>query len=138
MRRDDQYQNEKESPKGKISSGLVLVVFGIVWTTMVSSVPRDPFFQTFLTVFTCVGVLIVIAGLANVFSGIKERNNEQEETVREIQADIERQKREEQTRAALARVEKPREKKFAYCPYCGTMQDEDYKICESCGAGRKR
>lgn len=150
MRRDNWNQNEKETPKDKITGGLVAAAFGLIWTIGVSSAISSAQDHSGIGwIMPAFGILFIIVALASVFSGIKERNNEQEETVREIQADIERQKREEErARAAAetaaaqtlaaARAEKAAVKKMVYCPYCGTAQDDDYKICESCGAGRRK
>ena len=150
MRRDSRNENEKASPKEKVFGGIVAAVFGLIWTIGANRLTADsPFGNTPNLMFTGFGILFIIVALANVVSGINELKNDQDETAREIQADIERQKREEErARAAAeaaaaqalaaARAEKAAVKKMVYCPYCGTAQDDDYKICESCGAGRRK
>ena len=132
-------ENEKSKPQAKIFAGIISFFFGLLWTVGGNSMAAgSPFGHEPHLMITGFGSLFMIASLGIIFSGIKELKEEKQETVREIQENVENRKLEEQTRAALARVEKSQEKKFAYCPYCGTAQDEDYKICESCGAGRKR
>ena len=141
---DRRNQDRKVTPKDKIIGGIIMAAFGLLWMISGNSMLADsPFGHGPDVMINGFGILFIIVGLVNVFFGINELKAEQQQEAREIQKSIEHRKREEQAQAAAqalaaANAEKLREKKYVYCPYCGTAQDEGYKVCESCGAGRKR
>ena len=90
--------------------------------------------------------MIIIGALITIAVGAFRMRNEGEEDYesRPVEDFSERLEHEEKPAPAPApipvvvKVEKPAEKKFVFCPYCGTAQKEDYTTCESCGAGRKK
>ncbi len=137
---DRRNQDRKATPKDKIIGGIIMTAFGLFWMISGNSMMADsPFGNGPSLMINGFGILFIIVALANVFSGINELKKEQQEALREFEERAERQKQGKPAPApAAVNAEKSREKKIVYCPYCGTAQKEDYMVCESCGAGRKK
>ena len=137
---DNRNQDKKATPKDNIIGGIIMAAFGLFWIIGANSMMAGSSFGNGSNLMiNGFGGLFIIAALANIFSGINELKKEQQEALREFEERAERQKQGKPAPApAAVKVEKPREKKIIYCPYCGTAQKEDYMVCESCGAGRKK
>lgn len=135
-------RDRKATPKNKIISGFAVLAIGIFMAVNASSssfryssfYPRTSSGNTLIVVIFLVALVSVAV---KVFRMEEQGRDDGLGPVKNVQ---ERPKHEEKPAPATAAVnaEKPREKKIVYCPYCGTAQKEDYMVCESCGAGRKK
>ena len=139
--------------KNKMLTGTIIGVFAALITGIVipvkSSADRWYSYSSFSSpndAGNALIIVIVLGALALIgagAAGIMHQGGDNEDYGSEPVEDFtERLKHEERPVHASApvvvKVEKPREKKMVFCPYCGTAQDEDYKTCESCGAGRRK
>ena len=135
-------QDRKATPKNKIISGFAVLAIGIFMAANASSssfryssfYPRTSSGNTLIVVIFLVALVSVAV---KVFRMEEQGRDDGLGPVKNVQ---ERPKHKEKPAPAPAAVnaEKSREKKIVYCPYCGTAQKEDYMVCESCGAGRKK
>ena len=135
-------QDRKATPKNKIISGFAVLAIGIFMAANASSssfryssfYPRTSSGNTLIVVIFLVALVSVAV---KVFRVEEQGRDDGLGPVKNVQ---ERPKHEEKPAPAPAAINagKPREKKIVYCPYCGTAQKEDYMVCESCGAGRKK
>ncbi len=133
---------KKTTPLGTIIGGFVALVIGIIITAKKSSYTYYLWSDSGRTL----GIVIIIGALITIAVGAFRMRNEGEEDdgFGPVEDFSERLEHEEKPAPAPAptpivvKVEKPAEKKFVFCPYCGTAQKEDYTTCESCGAGRKK
>ena len=138
---------KKTTPLGTIISGFAVLIIGIIITARTSSYtyyPYSPFSRS--DSGRTLGIVIIIGALITIAVGAFRMSNQDEENdgLGPVEDFSERFAHEEKPAPAPAptpvvvKVEKPAEKKFVFCPYCGTAQKEDYTTCESCGAGRKK
>ena len=138
---------KKSTPLGTIISGFAVLIIGIIITARTSSYtyyPYSPFSRS--DSGRTLGIVIIIGALITIAVGAFRMPNHGEENdgLGPVEDFSERLEHEEKPAPAPApipvvvKVEKPAEKKFVFCPYCGTAQKEDYTTCESCGAGRKK
>ncbi len=136
--------------------GLAMIIFGIIWLCVTggetSSTPAWTPYSRPTGVLVAVGVLFIAGGV--IVSGrelLKTRESEEQQQgtytyesfdydkVKERTVKETRDEKEELVNRVIAAVREQnvsREKTIVYCPYCGTAQDGDYRICGSCGAGR--
>ena len=137
---------EKKTPGETIIGGIVLLIIGIVLTARsnnyvsysYSSFSKGDSWSGF-------GVVLILVALGIIGVGVYRLKDHSEdydpEPVEDFSERLAQEKKPTPAPApipAVAKVEKPIEKKIVYCPYCGTAQKEDYMSCESCGAGRKK
>ena len=131
-----------------IIGGFAALIVGIVipvktsadrWYSYSSFSSQNDAGSALIVVLVLVALAAIGAGVVRVAGQSKDYEDCGAEPVEDF---TERLAHEEKPAPAPApvvvRVEKPREKKMVFCPYCGTAQDEDYKTCESCGAGRRK
>lgn len=108
------------NPKDEKTARLVAAGFGVLWTIMAFSITADSPWPVARIAFPGFGLLFIIGALT--MHGSKGRESDSEEST---------------SMDSPGEADRKEQKKYVYCPYCGTAQEEDYKICESCGAGRK-
>ena len=118
----------KENPKGNMVVGIIFACFGIFWAIIAFSIMGGNSMVPGVVriLFPGFGILFAILSLMGVI-GNKNQSGDEESTAGKTETTL------QQEHPAA-----PREKKTVFCPYCGTAQKEDYRICDSCGAGRKR
>lgn len=122
---------------------LIVAGFGVLWTILAFSITADPPRPIAKIIFPGFGILFVIAALT-VHTPENKNSDSGESPYRKSPVEQFEAKKTDSPGEAnrkeppvQAPAPQPRQKKLVFCPYCGTAQDEDYKICESCGAGRK-
>ena len=128
---------KKTSPLTTIIGGVVALIIGIF---IIENARRSHFFYySGYESGSTLGIVIILAALVTIaVGGYRMRNEGEDDGLGTVEDFSERLKQEEKPAPVVVKVEKPREKKIVYCPYCGTAQKEDYMVCESCGAGRKK
>ena len=137
---------KKTSPLGTIIVGLVVLITGIFTTANASSsfFSSSSFYPSVNAGNTLIAVIFLAALVffaAKVFRMEEQGDNDGLGPVEDFSERLEQEEKPAPAPApapVAANAEKPREKKIVYCPYCGTAQKEDYMVCESCGAGRKK
>ena len=97
-----------------------------IFSTAFSIMGGDPMVPGVVRIlFPGFGILFAILSLMGVI-GNKNQSGDEESTAGKTETTL------QQERPAASR-----EKKTVFCPYCGTALEEDYKVCDSCGASRK-
>ena len=137
---------KKQSPVDNILGGVAALIVGIIIVSLKDKSSSFYFGPDKSGITDVVGVLFIFVAVALIGVGVVRMMHKDEEYYdyepTPVEDFTERLKEEEKPVPAPApvvvRVEKPKEKKMVFCPYCGTAQDEDYKTCESCGAGRRK
>lgn len=132
------------NPKNEKIGRLIVAGFGVLWTTAAFSITADSPWPVARIVLPAFGILFTIGALLGHSSESSNPGDEEENTTmespveqfnpKEMDAPGQTGRKEPPVQAPAPQ---PRQKKYVFCPYCGTAQAEDYKICESCGAGRK-
>ena len=135
-------QDRKATPKNKIISGFAVLAIGIFMAANASSSSfrYSSFFPRTSSGNTLIVVIFLVALVSVAVKVFRMEEQGRDDGLGPVKNVQERPKHEEKPAPVPAAVnaEKPLEKKIVYCPYCGTAQKEDYKVCESCGAGRKK
>ena len=116
----------KENPKGIMGVRIIVGGFGLLWTIFASIIIAGSHWTIVDLLFPGFGILFIIVAFT-LQPGKDSSSGDEESTAGKTETTL------QQERPAA-----PREKKTVFCPYCGTAQKEDYRICDSCGAGRKR
>ncbi len=118
----------KQDPKGIMGVRIIFACFGIFWTIITFSImggnPMVPGVVRIL--FPGFGILFAIAAFS-IKPGKDSSSGDEESTAGKPETTLQQQEH----------PAAPREKKTVFCPYCGTALEEDYKVCDSCGAPRK-
>lgn len=131
------------TPKDEKVGRIIVAGFGVLWTIMAFGITANSPWPVAKIVFPGFGILFIIGALTVHGSESKKSDAEEKST---MESPVEQfNPREMDFPGQTSRNEppvqmpapQPRQKMIVFCPYCGTAQDEDYKICESCGAGRK-
>ena len=135
-------QDRKATPKNKIISGFAVLAVGIFMTANASSSSfrYSSFYPGTSSGNSFIVVIFLVALVSVAVKVFRVEEQGRDDGLGPVKNVPERLKHEEKPAPAPATVnaEKPREKKIVYCPYCGIAQKEDYMVCESCGAGRKK
>ena len=138
-------QDRKATPKNKIISGFAVLAVGIFMTANASSSFRySSFYPGTSSGNSFIVVIFLVALVSVAVTVFRVEEQGRDDGLGPVENVPERLKHEEKPASdpasapAAVKLEKPREKKIIYCPYCGTAQKEDYMVCESCGAGRKK
>ena len=139
-------QDRKATPKNKIISGFAVLAVGIFMTANASSSSfrYSSFYPGTSSGNSFIVVIFLVALVSVAVKVFRVEEQGRDDGLGPVKNVPERLKHEEKSAPAptpapaAVNVEKPREKKIVYCPYCGTAQKEDYMVCESCGAGRKK
>ena len=133
-----------KNPKNEKLGRLIVAGFGLLWTIGAFSVTAGSPWPLAKIILPGFGILFIIGALTGHSSENTSSSNEKESST--MESPVEQFNPKEMASSGEAGkpaspVQAPspqsRQKQFVFCPYCGTAQEEDYKICESCGAGRK-
>ena len=139
-------KDRKATPKDKIISGFAVLAIGIFMAANASSSSfrYSSFYPRTSSGNTLIVVIFLVALVSVAVKVFRMEEQGRDDGLGPVKNVPERPKHEEKPASdpasapAAVKLEKPREKKIIYCPYCGTAQKEDYMVCESCGAGRKK
>ena len=146
--RSHRYDRRREAtPVEQVIGGAIGTVAGIIITIGMSGIFsrnssyaridsygfRHPILNDGQWMMIAFGCLFILSALGILIAGIVKLKKEKEAEQREA-AEMAAKAAREQARALETRI--PEKKTILYCPYCGAAQDEDYKVCGSCGAGR--
>ena len=139
-------RDRKATPKNKIISGFAVLAVGIFMTANASSSSfrYSSFYPGTSSGNSFIVVIFLVALVSVAVKVFRMEEQGRDDGLGPVKNVPERPKHEEKPASdpasapAAVKLEKPREKKIIYCPYCGTAQKEDYMVCESCGAGRKK
>ena len=139
-------KDRKATPKDKIISGFAVLAIGICMTANASgsSFRYSSFYPGTSSGNSFIFVIFLVALVSVAVKVFRMEEQGRDDGLGPVKNVPERPKHEEKPASdptsapAAVNAEKSREKKIVYCPYCGTAQKEDYMVCESCGAGRKK
>lgn len=111
---------------------VIAIIFGIFWTIMASSMGAPIFFPIF-------GVFFIGVGVVQLIYHFKNATGKNRMSIVDITEDGEEGDPLDQY-FAKERYERPeqepraeKDKRFAFCPYCGEALDKSYRFCPSCG-----
>lgn len=118
------------SAMGFIGS-IAIVIFGIFWTIMASSIGAPAFFPIF-------GIIFILLGIANAVYNYKNATGKNRYSTFDITSDGEETDplnemfgKSDYNNIKTSNNNDSIDSNF--CPYCGTKTDDDYKFCRKCG-----
>ena len=125
---------QNNNPKKGSEGGIIVIIFGILWTILAFSITAgSPFGPIPTIVFPGFGILFVIAGIKNM-----NKPSGEEQTPAETGAN--RNNQEELVKQIAGALKETQQKKAENwtCAYCSTLVDGEAVKCPSCGAGRNQ
>ena len=138
---DDEDRNhvkEPDTPAGYVIFGIIGVFIGIVAIAMGSHSQSTFGPDSMSWIPTVMGLLIIGVTVYSTAHGIRKLREGNGAAGTETRNRDEKEELVNRVIGAIREENRPREKKqTVFCPYCGTALEEDYKVCSSCGAGRK-
>jgi len=119
--------------------GVAVAVFGVLWTIGATSITSDmggmfapdPFEQTMSAIFPLFGVVFVIIAIVGVVYNYKNATGKNRYSTYDIvDGDEEPDPLNERFGAEQQHSQ---DGESAFCPYCGTKIEDDYRYCNKCG-----
>ncbi len=110
---------------------IAIVIFGIFWTIMASSIGAPTFFPIF-------GIIFILLGIANAVYNYKNATGKNRYSTFDITSDDEETDplNEMFGNSNYNNIKTSNNNDNTdsnFCPYCGTKADDDYKFCRKCG-----